>query len=94
MYARLIMFTLGAGKRQFAEGLAKQFQSVMQGMKGFKNATFLADEGVGEYGLLSVWATKEDAESAADAMRPGFQQALEGKVQGPPSVRMLEVFEP
>ena len=94
MYARLIMFTLGAGKRPFAEGMAKQFQSVMQGMKGFKSATFLVDESIGEYGVMSVWATKEDAESAADAMRPGFQQALEGKVQGPPSVRMLEVFEP
>ena len=94
MYARLIMFTLGQGKRPFAEGMAKQFQGIMQGMKGFKNATFLVDEGVGEYGLLSLWETKEDAESAADAMRPGFQQALEGKVQGPPSVRMFEVFEP
>ena len=40
MYARLIMFTLGQGKRPFAEGMAKQFQGIMQGMKGFKNATF------------------------------------------------------
>lgn len=94
MYARLIMFTLGEGKRPFAEAMAKQFQAIMQGMKGFKNATFLVDEGIGEYGVLSLWATKADAEVAIEAMRPGFQQALDGKVQGPPVLRLLEVFEP
>lgn len=94
MYARLIMFTLGEGKRAFAEGMAKQFHTAMQGLKGFKDATYVADEVIGEYGVLSLWETKEDAESAGEAMRPGFQQALEGKVQGPPSMRVLEVFEP
>lgn len=94
MYARLIMFTLGEGKRQFAEGMAKQFHAAMQGMKGFKNATFVTDEVIGEYGVLSLWETKADAESAGEAMRPGLQQALQGQVQGPPSIRLMEVFEP
>lgn len=94
MYARLIMFTLGEGKRPFAEGMAKQFHTAMQGMKGFKDATYVVDEAIGEYGVLSLWETKDDAEAAGEAMRPGFQQALEGKVQGPPSIRVLEVFQP
>lgn len=94
MYARLVMFTLGEGKRLFAEGMAKQFHTVMQGLKGFKNATFIADESIHEYGVLSLWETKEDAEAAGAAMGPGLQQALQGQVQGPPSIRLLEVFQP
>ena len=94
MYARLIMFTLGEGKRPFAEGMAKQFHTAMQGMKGFRDATYVADDVIGEYGVLSLWETKADAEFAGEAMRPGFQQALDGQVQGPPSIRVLEVFEP
>ncbi|MCL4273943.1 MAG: hypothetical protein KJZ77_08730 [Anaerolineales bacterium] len=94
MYARLIMFTLGEGKRAFAEGMAKQFHTAMQGLKGFKNATFVLDDVIGEYGVLSLWETKEDAEAAGAAMGPGLQQALQGQVQGPPSIRLLEVFQP
>lgn len=94
MYARLIMFTLGEGKRAFAEGMAKQFYTVMQGLKGFKNATFVSDDVIGEYGVLSLWETKEDAESAGTVMGPGLQQALQGHVQGPPSIRLMEVFQP
>lgn len=94
MYARLIMFTLGEGKRAFAEGIAKQFHTAMQGLKGFKDATYVADEVIGEYGVLSLWETKEDAEAAGAAMGPGLQQALQGHVQGPPSIRLLEVFQP
>lgn len=94
MYARLIMFTLGEGKRAFAEGMAKQSHTAMQGMKGFKNATFVADDVIGEYGVLSLWETKDDAESAGTVLGPGLQQALQGQVQGPPSIRLLEVFQP
>ena len=63
-------------------------------LRSLSSYSYGTEGGVGEYGLLSLWETKEEAESAADAMRPGFQQALEGKVQGPPSVRQFEVFEP
>jgi len=94
MYARLIMFTLGEGKRPFAEGMAKQFHTAMQGMKGFKNATFVTDEVIGEYGVLSLWETKDDAEASHVVLGPAFQQALQGQVQGPPSLRTMEVFEP
>ena len=94
MYARLIMFTLGEGKRAFAEGMAKQFHAAMQGLKGFKDATFIADESIGEYGVQSQGETRADAEAAGAAMGPGLQQALQGQVQGPPSIRLLEVFQP
>jgi hypothetical protein len=52
------------------------------------------DESTGEYGMLSLWETKADAESAANALAAGFQQALQGHVQGPPTQRTIEVYEP
>ena len=94
MYARFVMFTLGPGKRPFAEKMADQFNAAMKNLNGFKSATFLVDESTGEYGMLSLWETKADAESAANALAAGFQQALQGHVQGPPTQRTLEVYEP
>lgn len=94
MYARLVMFTLGSGKRVVAEKMADQFLGVMQGLVGFKGATFLLDEAVGEYGALSLWASKKDADAAGEVMTGSLRQALDGLVQGPPIQRTFEVYEP
>lgn len=94
MYARLVMFKLGTGQRAFAEGMAAQFLKAMQGLSGFKQAIYLNDESIGEYGVLSLWESKKEAEEAGTALAPGFQQALQGKIQEPPSIRVLEVFQP
>lgn len=94
MYARLVMFKIGTGQRAFAESMAAQFLKTMQELSGFKQAIYIGDETVGEYGVLSLWESKEAAESAGAVLAPGFHQALQGKVQEPPSIRVLEVFEP
>lgn len=94
MYARLVMFNIGQGKRSAAEKIADQFLGVMQGMAGFREVTFLVDEAVGEYGALSLWASKKDADAAGEAMTAGLRQALAGFVQEPPVQRTFEVYEP
>jgi heme-degrading monooxygenase HmoA len=94
MYARLVMFKLGTGQDAFAEGMAAQFLKAMQDLAGFKQAIFIGDRSIGEYGVLSLWESKEAAEAAGAALAPGLQQALQGQVQSPPSIRVLEVFEP
>lgn len=94
MYARLIMFTLGKEKRPIAERMADQFLTAMKSLQGFKNATFIVDEGVGEYGALSMWDSRANAEAAGKALAPAFQQALQGIAQGPPTLRIFEVYEP
>lgn len=94
MYARLVLFTLGTEKRPVAEKMADQFLAAMESLQGFKSATFIADEGIGEYGTLSLCESKADAEAAGKALAPGFQQALQGIVQGPPIQRIFEVYEP
>lgn len=94
MYARLVMFNIGQGKRPVAEKMADQFLSVMHELAGFKEVAFLVNEAEGEYGALSLWASKQDAESAGEAMTVGLRQALEGLAQEAPIQRMFEVYEP
>ena len=94
MYARLVMFTLGPGTRPTAEKLAAQFAAALSAQKGFRNATFVGDDEAGEYGALSLWESREAAEAAAAVLDPQMDQALSGLVQGPPTVRLLGVYEP
>ena len=94
MYARLVMFTLGPGTRPAGEKLAEQFAPALKAMKGFKSVTFFLDDTVGEYGALSLWESKEDAEAAMAALDPQLQQALTDIVQGSPTLGLFEVYEP
>ena len=94
MYASLVMLTLGPGTRSAAEKLADQFAPALRTLKGFKRVTFLGDEIVGEYGSLSVWESKEDAEAAAAVIGPQLEQAVSGIVKKPPTRQIFEVYEP
>ena len=94
MYARLVMFTLGPGTRSTGEKLADQFAPAIRAKKGFKSVTFFLDDTVGEYGAFVLWESKEDAEATIAALEPQLHQALTGIVQGPPTLRLFEVYEP
>ena len=94
MYASLHIFTLGPGMRSTAEKLADQFAPVLRALKGFKGVTFLGDDTVAEYGALSLWESKEDAEAAAATTGPQLEQTLSGIVKAPPVRRFFQVYEP
>ncbi len=94
MYARLTMFTLGPGTRPTAEKIADQLAPVLRDRKGFKNVTFFMDEGVGEYGALTLYESKEDAEAGIAALEPKLQEILADIVKGPPTLQLFEVYEP
>ena len=94
MYAQLSMITLGPGTRSAAEKLADQFAPALKTLKGFKRVTFLGDEIVGEYGSLSLWESKEDAEAAGAVIGPQVEQAVSSIVKEPPTRRFFEVYEP
>ena len=94
MYAQLVMLNIGPGMRPIGEKLASQFILVLKSMKGFKGVTFFADVKVGEYGSLSLWESKEDAEAAAATTGPKLEQALSGVVKEQPTRRLFEVYEP
>jgi len=93
MYAQLVMLTLGPGTRSTAEKIADQFAPALRAMQGFKTITFFGDETTGDYGSLTLWETKEDAEAAAAVMRPKLEQAVSGIAKAPPTRRFFEVYE-
>lgn len=94
MYANVVILNLGPGMRSFAEKLADQFALVHRGMKGFKNAIYLADETTGEYASVTLYESKQDAEASITANRPKLEQAIKDIVKVPPTVRTYEVYEP
>lgn len=73
MYATLLTLTLGPGMRSAGEKLADQFAPALRAMQGFKTVTYFGDETTGEYGSLTLWETKEDAEAAAAVTGPKLE---------------------
>ncbi len=94
MYARLVLVTLGRDARPKAEDLADRFAMRLAELKGFKAVTFFADDTAGEYGSLSLWESKEDAEAVTTLAGPQIRQDLRDIAKGPPRVRLFEVYEP
>ncbi len=93
MYARLVLFNIGPGKRSTADKLVEQFAPAIKARKGFKSATFFGDEASGEYGVFVLWETEEDAEAAAKALFPKLQQSLANLVKEPPRNPLFEVVK-
>ena len=94
MYANLTLFTLGSGKRSTAEKLVAQFTPTLAAREGYETATFLADDTVGQYGVLVVFDSKEAAQDTWETLSPRLAKALEGIAQGPPNRTLFEVVEP
>ena len=93
MYANWVTFNLGAGKRQQVEEMGKKFRPALEKMKGFESVMFLGNDETGEYGALVTWETKEDAETAFQAMFPQLQDAVKGLVKEPPRRVLFEVIK-
>ena len=94
MYARIVLFTLGSGMRSTAEQIADELIPAIKAQQGCDAALSLIDDEAGEYGLVALWASKEDAEVAAKVMGPRLRSALEGVATEPPTIRLMEVYEP
>ena len=94
MYARMVLVTLGPGTRDKAEEMADRFGAILSELPGFKWVTFIADDTAGEYGSISLWDTKENAENVRLTAGPQIRQDLRDIAKGPPRVRIFEVYEP
>jgi heme-degrading monooxygenase HmoA len=93
MYAALTTFTLGPGMREAADKMGGQFMAMLQDMKGFQSMTMFGDYDAGEYGGLSIWATKEDAEAALAGTEEPMKQAVGHMLKGPPVRKVYQVWE-
>jgi heme-degrading monooxygenase HmoA len=93
MYALLTIFTIGPGNREIAEKMGDEFSSALAGLKGFKSMTMIGDDSTGEYGGLTLWESKEDAEAALASTGPKMQEALSGIAKGEPKRGVYEVWK-
>jgi heme-degrading monooxygenase HmoA len=93
MYAALTTFNLGPGTKELADKMGEQFGSMLQGMKGFQSMTMFGDYDTGEYGGISIWATKEDAEAALANTEEPMKKAVGHLLKGAPMRKVFEVWE-
>jgi len=94
MYVRISNFTLGPGTRNAAESLADEVNRAYRALPGFRSVQFYADFDKGEYGGLSVWQTRTDADNAGQALKPIMEQKAGALLKGTPSVQTFELYEP
>jgi quinol monooxygenase YgiN len=91
MYARLVRFSLGPGKRDVAQAVADDVAPAIAAMPGCKGVTVFADES-GESGLFVLWDSQANANAAAPVIRPKLDQHLASHVKGAPDIRLFEVL--
>src|SRR5919201_586045 len=92
MYARLVRFSFGPGKRAEAQALADDLAPQIASQPGCESVTVFGDDTDGEYGIFVLWESEDHAETAAGVIRPKLNEHLAGNVQGPPEARLFEVF--
>ena len=92
MYARLVRFSLGPGKRAVAQAIADDLAPRVSELPGCRSITVFGDEGDGECGIFVLWESQEAANAAAAKIRPILDQHLSGHLQAPPDARLFEVL--
>jgi quinol monooxygenase YgiN len=92
MYARLVRFSFGPGNHEAAQALADDIAPQIETQPGCKGVTVFGDEADGAYGLFVLWDSEQNANAAAQVIRPKLDEHLSGKVQAPPDARLFKVL--
>ncbi len=94
MYARQVSFKVNADRRPEVEALADQVFSFMKSLQGFVSVHFLISEDENDYGAISLWESKKNAETAGESIRSKIGEALEKLATEPSVERLFEVYRP
>jgi hypothetical protein len=92
MYARIVRFSLGAGKQDVGQSLVSDIAPLIESRPGCSGVTVFGDESAGEYGLFVLWDTEEHADAAARVVRPKLDELLSSHAKGPPDARLFRVL--
>jgi hypothetical protein len=92
MYARLVRYSLGPGKRAEAQALADQLAPLIAAQPGCTGVTIFGDESNGQGGVFVLWDSEADAMTAAGIIRPLLDERLSGHLEGPPDTRLFEIL--
>ncbi|NIA71143.1 hypothetical protein HBA54_21315 [Pelagibius litoralis] len=94
MYARLIMMTVKPGDSATATRLSETLATEVQSLAGFHKATFFCDPRYGEYAMLSVWHSEEDAIIAGRLLCSKIESGSAGETVSQPASKLYEIYEP
>lgn len=92
MMVRLVRFGLGEGKGEVARALAADLVPAISARPGCQSVFCFGDDDDGEYGLFVLWDTQENADAAAQVIRPRLEQHLQGNITSPPDARLFDVL--
>lgn len=94
-YARLAMFQMGPNMRDFATSMADAAYQKATALNGFVSATYMVfDEDAGEYGSLTIWDSKQNADAAGEVFSTWMSEEAGDKLTAPPVIKQAEVYEP
>jgi len=94
MYLRLVRITLEPDSHSAAQKLADEFVPAIKAQNGCNECVFFADDSTGDYGIVVLWNTIEDAEAAAPVIGPRLAQAIAEVSDEPANIKLFEVYEP
>jgi heme-degrading monooxygenase HmoA len=92
MYARLVRFSFGPGKHAEAQAIADNIAPLIASQPGCEGVTVFGDDTDGEYGIFVLWNSEDNANAAAQLVRPKLEEHLAGNVKRPPDARLFRVI--
>jgi heme-degrading monooxygenase HmoA len=93
MFAREISIHLKPNTlAEFTTALEKEIVPMLRKQAGFRDEMVFAVDGSNTVNAISLWDTKEQAETYAKDSYPDVLKALDKFLDGPPKVRMLTVI--
>jgi heme-degrading monooxygenase HmoA len=92
MYARLVRFSFGPGKHAEAQSIADDVAPLIASQPGCQSVTVFGDDTDGEYGIFVLWHSEDNADAAAQVVRPRLNEHFAANVQGPPDARLFKVL--
>ena len=92
MNLRLVQFNLGPGTRATAEAIANRVVPLIRAQPGCDRCEFFGDHEAGDYGIVVLWASKDDADTAAGMVSPVLSPMLQMANATGDHRRLFEVY--
>jgi quinol monooxygenase YgiN len=92
MFARIVSLDLKPNThKQFSEVFEKQILPTLRKQQGFKDEILLVDPGAPKVVAISVWETKENADTYNSKAYPEAVKSLATVLEGAPEVRTYQL---
>jgi hypothetical protein len=90
---RLVQFNLGPEARAKAESIADRVVPLIRAHAGCDRCEFFGDAGSGDYGIVVMWASRQDADTAAGVVSPVLSPLLQEARATGDNRRLFEIYQ-